>query len=575
MCLKAHVTEKSPATTSTAVEVVLQPPVQPSTTEGDDEVKEDDIHLSLKMKAITATLAKGKKKVIHRPFVADPAEKEVIQSSSSESAEKIPVPQQKKLIVSAQYDPFSRSPVKKKTPRKKAFTAVVQLVPRTPMTRSRASATPPSTSVSTKKRKAIASTGPSKKAKKAAKSIHEPEDLHSYSSEHESEAHKKIVSVPGTYRQSIFHSSKHAELWEKVKQRSMISEKKMDMDTLLATGVYTLLEQAGLLGTVQKVQEFVPKKVFVRGDMVQFSPNLINEFLGCTSEGEFQEIDDWGMVAAELTQIIYTKWPSHPQTIPTSKLTHKYGALFRILIHNWLPTKHRAAIIGSVESTMVKGPLCYPSLIYIIIKQQKENVSSKKDKITPLHKPLVIKVAPEIRDPHLCLQFKQFMSSKKGVDDNVEESSPKSVVLRFLEKSLEFHARLISEHTSKKMKIQEMIVDLSSGEKFASPAIDVPENVHNLHKLASTAKAAAQKKSTPAPKQAPTTEQAKEAETVHEETTEEDHEEGEARMIMKKRLKRLLMMEKRLSMMMLRQVLKKKDLKEIMMPKTLTNLSSF
>ncbi|KAH6784040.1 hypothetical protein C2S52_008999 [Perilla frutescens var. hirtella] len=415
--VEKYVVEKSTAETSTPTSVVQKSPTQPSTAEGDDEDREDDIPLSLKIKAIVAAIAKGKKK--------------------------------EKLFASAPYDPFARSPVKKKTPRKKASTTVVQLVPRTSVTRSRASATPPSTAASTKKRKAVESTG--------------------------------------TSSRSIFCSTKHAELWEKVKQGSMISEKKMDKDTLLATGVYTLLEETGLLGTVQKVQKFVPKVVS------EFDCNLTKEIDDSESE-DFQKV--------------YVRAQSSSDS-SSGRFLYHLGTGKHFNYGEFLFGK----IISSAESTVVKGSLCYPSLIYSIMKQQKKNVSSKKDKNILLNKPLVIK----------------FMSSKQGVDATVEESSPKGVVLKFLERSLEFHARLISEHTSEKMKIQTMIVDLSSGDEFASPTANDPKDVHNLHKLASTAEAATQKDCSPAQKQEEAyEEEAAEVEAAEEEVDDEEEADEEA-----------------------------------------------
>lgn len=249
-----------------------------------------------------------------------------------------------------------------------------------------------------------------------------------------------------------------------------------------------------MLGTVLEVHEFVPMvvsefycnltkeaddpdsedyhKVFVRGELLEFSPELINEFLGCTVEGEFEEISDWSVVSKELTDNKFEVWPHNPQTIPASKLTQIYRALFKILIHNWMPSKHRAAVtqaqgrflyhigtgrkfnfgkfvfdklISGAESSIVKGLMCYPSLIYGIIKKQKQDVVISKDMVQSSKRPLVIKLDPEVTDEHLRLQFKKFIASRKDASHSATaHSSQKQLVLRFLENSLEFHAQKIS-----------------------------------------------------------------------------------------------------------------------------------
>ncbi|KAH6765117.1 hypothetical protein C2S51_016366 [Perilla frutescens var. frutescens] len=126
----------------------------------------------------------------------------------------------------------------------------------------------------------------------------------------------------------------HASLWDKVKKRNVTSEMRVNTSVLVEVGIYTLVETTGLLQTVLKIGEFVSmvvsefycnltrdmdnptsenyQKVFVRGEMIEFSPRVINEHIGSIIEGKFEEIEDYGIVATELTDGEFDYWPTDP-----------------------------------------------------------------------------------------------------------------------------------------------------------------------------------------------------------------------------------------------------------------------
>ena len=125
---------------------------------------------------------------------------------------------------------------------------------------------------------------------------------------------KKIpVNIPDAHIDNIsFHSVSNVERWKFVYQRRLALERVLGNDALECKEVMKLIKHAGLMKTVVGfihcyeglVKEFVVnipadcddkkskeyRKVFVRGKCVEFSPAVINRYLG-RSEEEQPEVE--------------------------------------------------------------------------------------------------------------------------------------------------------------------------------------------------------------------------------------------------------------------------------------------
>jgi len=85
------------------------------------------------------------------------------------------------------------------------------------------------------------------------------------------------------------------------------------------------------------------QKVYVRGECVNFSPNIINKFLGVNEEGASEmEVTD-NHVSKEIIANQVKAWPKKGK-ISSSKLSVKYAILNRIGAANWVPTTHSSDI---------------------------------------------------------------------------------------------------------------------------------------------------------------------------------------------------------------------------------------
>lgn len=88
--------------------------------------------------------------------------------------------------------------------------------------------------------------------------------------------------------------------------------------------------------------------VFVRGKVVEFSPDSINELLEFPSEVEddvfeegFEYTDE---VLKEITGEKCSSWGPESR-LPASLLTMKYNVLFRLGIFNWFSAAHNSIIL--------------------------------------------------------------------------------------------------------------------------------------------------------------------------------------------------------------------------------------
>ncbi|VFQ76159.1 unnamed protein product [Cuscuta campestris] len=94
-------------------------------------------------------------------------------------------------------------------------------------------------------------------------------------------------------------------------------------------------------------------KVFVRGRLYDFSPCVINNFLGTTSNPAITPIAEetvWNDLTNGLRDYLHGK-----TKVPSSVLKSSYALLLRIAAFHWLPTTHTNTV-----------PLCMATLLYKI-----------------------------------------------------------------------------------------------------------------------------------------------------------------------------------------------------------------
>ena len=133
--------------------------------------------------------------------------------------------------------------------------------------------------------------------------------LNTISSASKRSAGKKVVETVANIPidKVSFHLPKNAQRWKYIFHRRLGLERELGMEAVKMEEVMSMIKEAGLLKTVcnigncyeKLVREFlvnVPRdytnplsqeyhKVYVRGESVNFSPNIINRFLGIEEAG--------------------------------------------------------------------------------------------------------------------------------------------------------------------------------------------------------------------------------------------------------------------------------------------------
>ncbi|XP_057452858.1 uncharacterized protein LOC130744716 [Lotus japonicus] len=178
---------------------------------------------------------------------------------------------------------------------------------------------------------------------------------------------KKIPQhVPDAPMDNVsFHFPYSAQRWKYVVQRRLSIERELHEDALELQEIIEVVSAAGLMKTVKDlgicfdklVREFIVnipadcddassaeyRKVFVRGRCINFSPEVINEFLGKSSVVVAQGEPNWNRVATILTRKLVRKWPKKG-LLPSGKLTTKYAVLYKIGTANWMATNHMSGV---------------------------------------------------------------------------------------------------------------------------------------------------------------------------------------------------------------------------------------
>jgi len=240
-----------------------------------------------------------------------------------------------------------------------------------------------------------------------------------------------------------FHLPENAQRWRFIYHRRLALERELGKEALEIEAVMELIKEAGLMKTVCNLGDFYEKlvkeflvnisidcdnslireyqRVFVRGERVNFSPSIINKFLGI-EEVNFPklEITD-NQVRKEITANQLKVWPKKKKIL-SGKLSVKYAILNTIVVVNWVPTTHSSDVatrlgkfiyvVGSkskmdfgayiFEQTMrhaktdaIRFSIVFPTLLCSIILDQHPNIKTSSD-------------VPEKRKPPLTLHSKLF-----------------------------------------------------------------------------------------------------------------------------------------------------------------------
>ena len=156
-----------------------------------------------------------------------------------------------------------------------------------------------------------------------------------------------------------FHLPEFTQRWKYIYHRGVAVERGLSKEAVGIKVVMGLIKEAGLIKTVcnlgdcyeKLVKEFVVnisedcdnplsgefQKVYVRGECVNFSPDIINNFLGIDKEAiaELEATDN--QISREVTANKVSVWPKKGN-ISFGKMSVKYAILNRIGATNWVPT---------------------------------------------------------------------------------------------------------------------------------------------------------------------------------------------------------------------------------------------
>ena len=162
-----------------------------------------------------------------------------------------------------------------------------------------------------------------------------------------------------------FHIPENAQRWKFIYHTRLALERELGKEALEIEYMVEIIKEAGLMKTVcnlgdcyeKFVKEFLVniladcdnplsseyQKVFVRGECVHFSPNIINKFVGVEKTNILElEVTD-NQVCKEITANQIMAWPKKKK-ISSDKLYVKYAIINRIAAANWVPTTHSSDI---------------------------------------------------------------------------------------------------------------------------------------------------------------------------------------------------------------------------------------
>jgi len=245
-----------------------------------------------------------------------------------------------------------------------------------------------------------------------------------------------VASVP--IDKGFFHLPQNALRWKFIYHRTLALERELGKEVLELEVVMEYIKEACLIKTLcnlgecyeQLIKEFLVnilddcdspissehQKVFVRGEWVNFSPTVINKFLGVEEINipKLEVTDD--QMCNEITANQVKVWPKK-KMISFGKLFVKYAILNRIVVINWVPTTHSSDVasglgkfiyvVGSkskmdfgtyiFEQTLkhaktdaIRFSIAFPILLCSIILDQHPNIKSASDVLEKREPPLTL-----------------------------------------------------------------------------------------------------------------------------------------------------------------------------------------
>jgi hypothetical protein len=312
-------------------------------------------------------------------------------------------------------------------------------------------------------------------------------------------------NVPDAPMDNIsFHSVESSKRWKYVYQRRIALERELTKEGTDLKGIMELIEKAGMTKTVcglgdcyeRLVKEFLVnlssecdnklspefRKVFVRGHCVNFSPSIINNYLGRNDEDAAEvEVTD-NQICKEITANQVNQWPIKGK-LSASKLTVKYAILHRIGTVNWAPTNHTSTIatglgkliyiIGTkknfdfgayifdqtmkhANSYAIRLPVAFPSIISGIITSQHPNIITGADVVSKRELPLTIH--PRLFVGTHVLDIEAPAGKEVGV------STSKKAIIDELKATCKHLETTITESTKKKENLERLIAALLAEE---------------------------------------------------------------------------------------------------------------
>lgn len=226
------------------------------------------------------------------------------------------------------------------------------------------------------------------------------------------------IEVSKAYNSRFYTYDAYSD-FNSMSSRDFKSEKKADLKSFEEYGMDLFLKDRGLWTTVSNVHGFEVNvvrefysnilkefsdessknfgKVYVRGNMYDFSPACINKFTGLEGVESDIMIDDeveGSMILDELTGGKVKEWTSN---LAASQLTWKYAVLHKIAVFNWMPTKNTTTltldqarvlyrvgkflafdfgslvfqyIVRAASKPPASSILPFPNLIYAMLKDQ-------------------------------------------------------------------------------------------------------------------------------------------------------------------------------------------------------------
>ncbi|XP_050884906.1 uncharacterized protein LOC127088034 [Lathyrus oleraceus] len=279
----------------------------------------------------------------------------------------------------------------------------------------------------------------------------------------------------------------------------MALERELAQNVLYCKDIMDLIQEAGLMKTVTQfskcyemlVKEFIVnlseecvdgkskefRKVYVRGKCVNFSPLVINKYLGRPDEAQPElEVTD-NKICQVITANQVRKWPLKGKLV-ASKLSVKYAMMHKIGAANWVPTNHKSTVavmlgkfiyvVGTkakfdygsyifdqtlkhAGSFSVKGPIAFPSLICGIVLNQFPNILTENDYVKK-------------RDIHMSFNHKLFLGTHvpdivmtSGETSRVSNQPGKAAVIAMLKETCR-------ELEARKLNLEKLISSLEMTE---------------------------------------------------------------------------------------------------------------